>query len=53
MDKYLLEKLINRIEKLETEVYYLNKFKQEVERKEFIKDNNKKEKFLKKYYNKL
>ena len=34
----VIKKLLKRVDKLESEVYYLNKFKKEVERKEYIKE---------------
>ena len=50
---YELEKLWKRLDKLETQVYYLQKFKKEIEHKEYIREQEKKQKFLEKNQNKL
>ena len=50
---YELEKLWKRLDKLESQVYYLEQFKKEVERKEYIAEHEKKQKFLEKNQNKL
>ena len=49
----VIKKLLKRVDKLESEVYYLNKFKKEVERKEYIKECQKRQEFLEKNRNKL
>ena len=39
---YELEKLLKRLDKLESQVYCLQQFKKEVERKEYIAEHKKK-----------
>ena len=46
INDYVTEKLLKRLDKLESQVYYLQQFKKEVERKEYIREHEKKQKFL-------